>query len=185
VPAPVVIAAAPGGIVNNFVPVPVFMPSDASDIDPGDPLMRVLPAVFQPDAPAAPPAPVAVPQPADQAFACRYVRIQNDTGENLKVFIQYRTQTDQGKWLWFPTMPAVDARDALCYDFKDGMMADLTDNDWRIHANRIRIWAVSETGKKWLDFKDADLVVVPETNDAGEPFYRAPEMQTYLFTFSR
>jgi hypothetical protein len=170
------------------VPVPAagFAPAE----EPADLLPRVLPALA-PVAAAPPPAtdPPAAEVPAaparpDQAFACRYLRIQNDTGEKLKIFIQYRTRTDKDEWSWFPSAPAEGTDDVISYDFDPGMVADLTDNDWRLNASQVRVWAVSDSGQKWLDFKDADLVLVPEKNDKGEPLYMAPEMQTYLFSFA-
>jgi hypothetical protein len=202
-----IVVIPPGGIIAA-IPVPVPFPVPVGPVpgpvpDPvpdfGDVLARLLPAATAPEAPPMPdpadppripaaPIPPAVPEPpaaADQEFSCRYIRVHNNTGENLKVFVQYRTRTDKGEWGWFPTPPG-EAGECQCFDFKDGMTADLTDAAiaWRINACQVRIWAVSESGKKWLDFQDADLVVVPEKDAEGEPAYRAPEMQTYLFTFA-
>jgi hypothetical protein len=152
-----------------------------------DPLERLLPVVSQSAQSSGSDEAASVTaseQPPDQGFRCRYIRIANHTGENLKVFLQYRTLTDENAWKWFPTSQLGKAGETLTFDIASGMIMDLMDQDWRINASQVRVWAVSETGKKWLDFQNADLVLVPERDAAGEPFYLAPEMQTYLFTFS-
>ncbi len=56
-------------------------------------------------------------------------------------------------------------------------------DDSGLAASKVRLWAESEAGKKWLDHKDMDLWLVLETGPNGEHYYLAPKMETFTFTF--
>jgi hypothetical protein len=89
--------------------------------------------------------------------------IQNDTGERLRIWVHYYTLTDQGQWAWTPPLPA-DPGQALEYRIGPGSFF-LKNHDVRITANRVRVWAVSDSGRKWLANKDHDLLLVPDVDD--------------------
>jgi hypothetical protein len=42
----------------------------------------------------------------------------------------------------------------------------------------VRLWAVSDSGKKWDLYRDADLSLVPERDAAGRPAYQAAAIET-------
>jgi hypothetical protein len=175
------------------VPVVVTAPSPAPATaaavreEPLDLLAKLAPALAPVAEPAGALAAAGQRQaaPVDLPFATRFVRISNDTGEPVKVFVQYRTLTEGGEWAWFPSAPAAAEPEVFTYELDAGMVADLTDNDWRVNASHLRVWAVSASGRKWLDFKNTDLELVTEKHADGRAQYLAPEMQTYLFSIAR
>lgn len=111
---------------------------------------------------------------------CRYLRLKNETGQKLTVYLQYRTQTTDGKYRWYPEAPAT-ATKALVFQLKPGAESELYHDDWQINACRVRIWAVAADGSEWLDYKDTDLWLV-EADDAGERYYQGSEMETFTFS---
>ena len=40
-------------------------------------------------------------------------------------------------------------------------------------AHAVRLWAVSDSGREWADYKTADLPLVPEQDPAGNRYYQA------------
>lgn len=118
----------------------------------------------------------------EQVFTSRFVKVKNDTAEPMKVFLQFRGQTDK-KWAWLPADPS-DSKDALVYDLKPGQEMYLEAKGSKVAASRVRIWgeAASQT---WFDFRDQDLWVVPEMDQRGEHRYLATEMKTFTFVFPK
>lgn len=161
------------------VPVPAAAPVEAKRA----PLPAMVPAGGA--APNAAPVRENVNAVVVQAFTTRFLRIQNETGEKLKICLQYRAKTDKGEWGWFPADPREQADQAMTYDVDAGKAADLVDGNWRVNARQVRVWAVSETGQKWFDYKGRDLLLVTEKNAQGDPEYLAAEMETFLFSFAR
>jgi hypothetical protein len=48
---------------------------------------------------------------ADAAFQVeRFLKIKNDSGEKLTVFLQVRTRNDRGQWSWMPEQPGSKAK---------------------------------------------------------------------------
>lgn len=168
-------------------PVPVPVPAAAPAVAQRDVRRPPLPAMVPAggDAPGAAPVPDKDNAVVVQAFTTRFIRIQNDTGEKMKVALQYRARTDKGEWGWFPADPREQGDQALTYELDTGKGADLVDGQWRINASLVRVWAVSATGQKWFDYKDKDLSLVTEKNAQGDPEYLAAEMETFLFNFAR
>jgi hypothetical protein len=170
------------------VPVPVPVPAGVAQANgPADPKRPALPAMV----PAGGAPQVAEAPAADnanavvvQAFTTRFLRIQNETDEKLKISLQYRARTDKGDWSWFPADPR-EGDQALTYEVDGGKAADLVDGQWRINGSQVRVWAVSATGQKWHDYKEKDLLLVAEKNAQGNPEYVANEMETFLFSFAR
>jgi hypothetical protein len=118
---------------------------------------------------------------ADAAFQVeRFLRIKNDSGEKLTVFLQVRTRNDKGQWSWMPEEPGTKAK-AMSFDLDAGKTLDLTG---KVSASRVRLWARSDTAS-FMDYADQDLWLVPETRSNGEHRYQASRMQTYTFTMKQ
>jgi hypothetical protein len=106
----------------------------------------------------------------------RFLQVGNATKEPLTVFLQYRTVDPNGDWSWVPAEPG--STEVLSYKLTPGQVADLHESDWRIHASRVRLWAVSDA-QQFRRFQEQDLWLVPETDDEGNHGYSAPAIQTY------
>jgi hypothetical protein len=109
----------------------------------------------------------------------RYVRVKNDTGERLTVYLRYHTFTKEGSWKWFPE----NQDEAVVFELDAGQEADLSHGDWPISANRIRIWGTTASGHDMTEYRDQDLWLVEETN--GERCYFASDAETFTFAFGR
>jgi hypothetical protein len=114
----------------------------------------------------------------------RRLKIRNDSGSKLTVYVQYRTCTANGNWVWYPNDPSQSGQ-AAAFDIEAGTETYLENSGATICASRIRLWAVSDGGSQWLDAKNGDLWLVPETDAAGNHIYQAPEMGTFIYTFSQ
>jgi hypothetical protein len=114
------------------------------------------------------------------SFVERFLRVHNDTGEPLRVWVQYHTLTDRKSWVWYPSNPGHSHR-AVSFTLKPGAVLTLEDEQRPIRASRVRIWARSTSGKEWLGCRDDDLWLVPE---AGHR-YEAVAMETYPVTFEQ
>jgi hypothetical protein len=114
----------------------------------------------------------------------RYLRVLNETGDKLTVYVQYRTATDDGDWVWRPGTPGSD--DAVAFVFEPGEIASLVldEQGTTINGTRVRIWAVSQSGKEYFEHKDEDLWLVPETNAENEHLYYAADMQPFTMAFA-
>src|SRR5579859_7311807 len=55
----------------------------------------------------------------------RFLRIKNDSGEKLTVFLQVRTRNDKGQWTWSPAEPGAKAK-AMSFEVEAGKTLDLT-----------------------------------------------------------
>jgi hypothetical protein len=111
----------------------------------------------------------------------RYLRVTNETDDTITVFLRYRTQDEDGTWIWAPSPPGEE--DVLSYDIEPGETLDLTDpdlDDARIATSGIRFWAESED-TEYTMWKDQTLWVVPLDRD-GKRRYRSPVIQTFHFT---
>jgi hypothetical protein len=142
------------------------------------------------------PAPVTAPAPAqvivvsssgggtgdtDSAFQVeRFLRIRNDSGEKLTVFLQVRTRNDRGQWMWSPEAPGSKAK-VLTFDMEAGKVLDLTG---KVSASRVRLWARSESSS-FMEYADRDLWLVPETGNNGEHRYSGSQMQTFTYTMKQ
>ena len=110
----------------------------------------------------------------------RFLRIKNDSGEKLTVFLQVRTRNDRGEWVWSPEAPGSKAK-VMTFDLEAGKTLDLTG---KVSASRVRLWARSESSS-FMDYANQDLWLVPETTNSGEHRYQASQMQTYTFTMKQ
>ncbi|MEI8376154.1 MAG: hypothetical protein WCJ35_25320, partial [Planctomycetota bacterium] len=111
----------------------------------------------------------------------RYLRLGNGTNEKVTFSVLYYTCDDQGKWSWTPGELGTNAQ-PMTFELAPGEAADIQDGDWRINAAKARVWAKSASGKEWNQFKDEDLELVTETDDAGQHSYMSSELQTANYT---
>src|SRR5206468_448211 len=98
------------------------------------------------------------------------LRIKNNTGEGLKVYVQHYSRTETGEWAWLPADPRTDTK-AEEYRIDAGKDTVLATADGALAAQSVRLWAVSDSGCEWADYKDADLPLVPEKDAAGKHTY--------------
>lgn len=108
----------------------------------------------------------------------RYLQVANKTDETLKVYFLYHTKTQKGDWAWFPG--TLDAGTSVVVEIKAGETVQIYHNDFKVHADTIRIWAVGETsGLEWLRDRDQDVSLVTEQ---GGYVGTTTEPTTYSFT---
>jgi hypothetical protein len=120
--------------------------------------------------------------PSEQApvvQVSRLLRFKNETGEKLKIFVQYNGLTENGEWDWFPTAPTTKAK-ALEFTVEPGEETYFFDGERPIDASRVRIWAES-SGKKWLRYKNEDLWLVPEVDENNSHWYNSEQMEVFTF----
>lgn len=102
------------------------------------------------------------------------LRVVNNTGEPLRVYLQYETLVN-GRWTWLPADPK---NPALTYSWGPGDDFFVAVEGARINARRVRIWAQGKnSGKRWVDYQNRDLWLPPEGG------YRLRQVlpQTYEF----
>src|SRR5262249_54843360 len=90
----------------------------------------------------------------------RYIKLENATGERLRIWLHYQTFDEARKLAWFPTKP-VDPDKALRYVMEPNATVYLSEENQRIAAARARVWAESDSGHKWLAYRDRDLQLKP------------------------
>jgi tetratricopeptide (TPR) repeat protein len=91
----------------------------------------------------------------------RSLRIHNKSGEKLRVFIQYETQTAEGNWQWFPGPP--DSGKYLTRLVPMNQSAFVIDQGRHIKARRVRAWAEAVPSEKsWAGYRDKDLLLAPD-----------------------
>jgi hypothetical protein len=103
----------------------------------------------------------------------RRLRLGNNTRNKVKFFVQY--QNGKGRENWYPARPNGEGENALEYELEPGQTIDVQDNDWRVSANKVRVWARGG-GQEWNRFKNRDLPAVPEKDS-----YKAPGPQDLNF----
>jgi hypothetical protein len=114
-------------------------------------------------------------------YVAAYLRIENQTGEKIRVFVQFRALNERDEWVWQPANPKEsDKGDRYTYDVSES--AVLEDSAGKVRASRVRIWAESDSGKVWKKYKDEDFWLVPEDTE-GKRRYFAPNIRTRVFTF--
>jgi hypothetical protein len=107
----------------------------------------------------------------------RYLKVVNNTNEELRIFLQYETYTDKGEWKWFPGHGNSAAN--IYWDFAAGNGNYLLHDNWKVNARRMRIWAVGkQSGKRWEKYLNDDCWLIPENG------YRSQSMGTFTFTFN-
>lgn len=118
------------------------------------------------------------PEPKKVTFKGRQLSVRNKTGDDIKLFVQYKS----GK-KWAPAKPAENA-EALSFTVADGGEALLSGVDTGAEitppllASDVRLWAQSKDGKRtWTANKGKNLDLTPKGS------YKATEPETFIFTF--
>lgn len=111
----------------------------------------------------------------------RLLRVKNETGNKLTVYLQYETFTNKGNWVWYPENPG--SKQVVIFQLADGAQADMDHDGWPVNARRVRIWGVTADGRKLADYRDRDLWLVEE--QGGERVYMARDGETFTFTFGK
>lgn len=87
-----------------------------------------------------------------------YLQVDNQTGETLRIYVQYEYMTEEGNWVMYPNDPA-----KTYWKVEPGKRLQLLDDGWKIACRRCRIWAVGETSKQvWSRYKDQDWWLAPK-----------------------
>ncbi len=113
--------------------------------------------------------------PKDISFSERNLRVTNDSGQDLKVDVQWYTKRDN-KWKWLPGTPGKSNKTAS-YTLAAGETLNLDDpthEPFMLQAQEVRVWAKSTSGKSttWNYWKTRDLEL-----SAGN--YMATEMDVF------
>jgi hypothetical protein len=86
----------------------------------------------------------------------RYVRVENATGQPVTLWLRYQTLTDEGGWQWLPASLGERVR-SLRYTLQPGTAGYLKSQDTWVAAGRVRVWAESASGQRWLTYRNRDL----------------------------
>jgi hypothetical protein len=120
--------------------------------------------------------------------------VKNDTDEPLTVWVKaYHRQSREGRlqWTWFPQ--ASGGEGAYRFIVKPGekKLLDLSESlgeseiasskkPGLLAAARVRLWAESESGERWMEYKTKDLQIVrADPALGGEPGYFDESMRTH------
>jgi hypothetical protein len=114
----------------------------------------------------------------------RYLKIKNNTGERLRVYVQHYSLTAGGEWVWQPARPGEKVA-PFGYDFEPGEEAVLGGAQGSLAAHCVRVWARSASGLEWTDYRNADLYLVPEQDANGDRYYLAADRENFTFSFDR
>src|SRR5262249_4657055 len=110
-----------------------------------------------------------------KSFNQCYLAVANETNEPIKVFVQYEYQTKDGKWTWWPKEPTKS-----WWTIAPGKTTTLNDDDWKVRARRVRIWAVGvNSGDTNTYYRDRDLWLCPRDG------YLAKEQMYHVHKFTR
>jgi hypothetical protein len=112
----------------------------------------------------------------------RFLKVKNDSGENLKVFVQFVVKTEDGDGVWVPGMPGTEQ--AFSFDLANGEEQFVEFNGKKVASPVVRIWGVSAKGQ-FLQYRDSDLWLVPETDQMGQHVYLSNDVRTFTFAFPR
>jgi hypothetical protein len=98
-------------------------------------------------------------EPALPEQTVRYIRVVNNSGQDLTVYVKLRAE-DKPSWWKIPA----------------GVDGYLSDNGEKFAASEVYLWATSGT-TQWRKNKSTPLVLVPTP-------YQASEIATYTYTFN-
>ncbi len=111
----------------------------------------------------------------------RYLNLVNLSNSRVTIFVQYHALDQQNHWAWYPADPAASDQ-ALSFELEPGQATETRDGDWRVFADKARVWALSADGQQsWIRYQTRDLLLVPEVDDQGNPGYVAAGIETVNF----
>jgi len=120
----------------------------------------------------------------------KQLRVANKTQEKLRVFVHVRTSyfaKESGyQWIWTPSPPG-ETPHVMDVDPESSELLEIFSPDRRSEnatAQRVRIWAESESGQRWLDHRDEDLWLVDSNPQfENERVYFSEQVETFDHTF--
>jgi hypothetical protein len=112
--------------------------------------------------------------PSDERIGAMFVRIYNNTGERLKVWVQVVADVEAAKNEDSEPNDIAKKPETLQYQLETGKAYDLHQNGERLKASAIRVWAISPT-RSWALHRDRELFLTPAANQS----------KTYTLTFSK
>jgi hypothetical protein len=119
---------------------------------------------------------------AKVSLSRRYLYLHNDTGQSLTVSLVYQTlDREKKKWQWLPGRPPTDRVVELA--LAPGVTQQARHGKEPILAFRARVWASGAGSAGWDEWKDRDLLLVPEKDDEGNHRYYASTYDTFTFRF--
>lgn len=105
-------------------------------------------------------------EPSGERTGPWYLRIYNNTGEKLKVFVQVLPNPEE--------KATAKEISTWSYDLDTGKAYDLQRSGQRIKASAIHIWAISPT-RNWVEHREQELRLTTPPNQS----------KTYMLTFSK
>lgn len=117
-----------------------------------------------------------VDEPALPTFTEKYVVLDNQSGQPLKVSMQWYAERD-GSDRWLPSK-----KKTISLKLPPGATININDpthKPFMVQAKTLRIWALSTKGPKntWSAWRKTDLALVPDGT------YQAAEQDAYTLTF--
>ncbi len=117
----------------------------------------------------------------------KYLKIVNKTEEPLRVFVHRRTQQfDEEKgyqWMWLPSGPGERPAVLTVAAGKSEMLMTV-ENEQPTTAQRVRIWAETESGQRLDRHQDEDLWMVKKNPDFEDSrVYYSEKIATHTHTF--
>ncbi|MFO0948075.1 MAG: tetratricopeptide repeat protein [Planctomycetota bacterium] len=109
----------------------------------------------------------------------RYLAMVNESGETLKVYVQYHTKATDGTWQWFPANASEGK--SVVFELEPGASVNLYHGEFRLLADYIRFWAEgTKSGRQWTQHKETDYRIAPRGGYLGSK--ETSDVFTYTFT---
>lgn len=108
-----------------------------------------------------------------QLFDRRFLKVVNNSGQKINVYLKYYTKSQNGNWQWYPQ------NNYVVFTFEPGESGMLYHGEYKVNGNRVRLWA--DGGEStWYDYRDKDLLIAPEGGYlSGDGTY-----ETYTYSFN-
>lgn len=125
-----------------------------------------------------------------QRFFEKELAVRNNTEEPITVWLVYRTRRhneQQGwHWTWQPSEPGEGEPLTYTVDAGSTLLLKAAGDDSKsdnVRAARVRLWAESESGSRWLEYRDEDLWLVDKNPKFdGLRRYHAEKIERYVHT---
>jgi len=138
-----------------------------------------------------------------QRFFEKEIEIQNDSKESIRVWVfgrswdkspakplegeqlgrtdeEVKNESGMMVWQWVPGPP--ERTKPIELTISAGQSRKVQYRDEPLAANRILVWAESETGERWTDHKSEPLwTIEPNAEQNGERTYHATKIATYTY----
>ena len=109
-------------------------------------------------------------EPAPEKTGPWFLRVYNNTGEKLKVFVQVVPDVEPKK----DDKAAAKKPATSMYDLETGKAYDLQQAGQRVKASSIHVWAMSPT-RHWVEHREQELRLTTPPNQS----------KTYILTFAK